>query len=114
MKRLLVPLLLLLFVALIVLRGQSPTGIAGPWRMASVVPDGTADGAIRDFFLELKENGTSVSGTVTGAPMEIRDGRIDGKTVTLNGVSGNQAFSLTGELAGDEIVFKATGLLPEP
>ena len=72
---------LLLFLMLLVVttpQVRTQTGIAGPWRLVSVVPDGTADGAIRDFFLELKADGTSVTGTVTGAPIVIREGRIDG------------------------------------
>jgi CubicO group peptidase (beta-lactamase class C family) len=96
------------------LQAQTQTGIAGVWRAAGVVPDGTADGAIRDFFLELKTDGTSVTGTVTGAPIVIREGRIEGSGVTLNGVVNNQPVSFTGNLSGDEIVFTAVGLIPEP
>src|SRR5262245_30190581 len=113
MKRLLFGLMLLVVMTQQV---QTQTGIAGPWRAASVVPDGTADGAIREFFLELKADGASVTGTVTGAPIVIREGRIEGSTVTLSAVNteNNQPLSLTGNLSGNEIVFSVAGLLPEP
>jgi hypothetical protein len=82
---------LLFFLMLSVVMAQhvrTQTGIAGAWRAASVVPDGTSDGAIRilDFFLELKSDGTSVTGTVAGAPIVIREGRLEGSAVTLRGV----------------------------
>jgi len=111
MKRLLFGLMLLLLMTQQV---QTQTGIAGPWRAASVVPDGTADGAIREFFLELKADGASVTGIVTGAPIVIREGRIEGSTVTLSGVMNNQTVSFSGNLSGDEIVFRVVGLMPEP
>ena len=85
---------------------HTQTGIAGTWRAASVVPDGTPDGAIREFFLEIKADGSSLTGTVTGAPIVIREGRIEGNAVTLSGVSNNQPVSFTGNLSGDEIVFE--------
>jgi CubicO group peptidase (beta-lactamase class C family) len=111
MKRLLF-LLMLLVVATQEVRTQ--TGIAGPWRIATVVPDGSQDGAVRDFFLDLRTDGPSISGTVTGVPMVIRDGRIEGSAVILNGVINNQAVLFTGNLAGDEIVFNVVGLAPQP
>src|SRR5262252_9157321 len=109
-KLLLLPMLIFLTTQ----PGQTQTGIAGAWRLATVVPAGTADGAIRDFFLELKADGPSVTGTVTGAPIVIREGRLAGNTVTLNGVSNNQPVSLVGNLSGDEIVFTAEGVVAEP
>jgi hypothetical protein len=48
MNRLLILLMLLLVVT--TEQAQTQTGIAGIWCAASVVPDGTSDGAIRDFF----------------------------------------------------------------
>jgi CubicO group peptidase (beta-lactamase class C family) len=51
---------------------------------------------------------------VTGAPLVIREGHIDGNTVTLSGVSNNQPISFTGNLSGDEIVFTVGGLIAEP
>jgi len=82
----------------------------------SVVPDGTPNGAIQEFSLELKVNGVAISGTATGVPMVIREGRIEGSAVSLSGVNtqNNQPVSLTGNLSGDEIVFQAVGLMPQP
>ena len=56
---------------------------SGDWRAASVLPDGTPDAAIREFNLELKANGTSVTGTVTGSSIVIREGRIEGNVATV-------------------------------
>jgi CubicO group peptidase (beta-lactamase class C family) len=95
-------------------QAQTQTGIAGAWRAVSVVPDGSADGAVRDFFLTLKADGITVTGTVTGAPITLREGRIEGSTVTLSGVINNQPVSFTGSLNGDEIVFTVVGLMSEP
>src|SRR5262252_3749870 len=110
---------LLFFLILVIVtsqRAQTQTGISGDWRAASVLPDGTPDAAIREFNLELKANGTSVTGTVTGASIVIREGRIEGNTVTLNGVNteNNQPVSLMGNLSDNEIVLKVDGLLTEP
>ena len=109
-------LCLLMLVVLTTVQAQTQTSISGDWRAATVVPDGTPDGAVREFNLQLKANGASVTGTVTGAPITFRDGRIEGKTVTLNGVNtdnNNQPVSMTGDLASDEIVFNVVGLLPQ-
>jgi hypothetical protein len=78
-------------------QAQTQTGIAGIWCAASVVPDGTSDGAIRDFFFRTQS-----------------ERRIEGSAVTLNGVSNNQRVSFTGNLSGDEFVFSAVGMMPEP
>jgi hypothetical protein len=108
--------LLVQFLA-ITARAQTQTTIAGDWRAVTVVPDGTPDAVVREFNLELKADGTSVTGTVTGASIAVRQGRIEGNTVALNGVNtdnNNQPLSTTGNLAGDEIVFNVVGLLPQP
>jgi CubicO group peptidase (beta-lactamase class C family) len=112
MKRVLVLLMLLVVMTQQV---QTQTGIAGSWRAVSVVLDGSSNGAIRELTLELKADGTSVTGTVTGAPIVIREGRIEGTAITLSGVNmdNNQTVSFTGNLSGSEIVFRAVGLLPE-
>jgi len=109
---------LLLLLTLLVATSQSAqtqTGISGTWRVASVVPDGTPDAAVREFYMELKANGTSVTGTVKGAPLDIREGRIEGNTISLNGINpeNNQPVSLTGNVAGDEIVFNVVGLFSQ-
>lgn len=111
MKRLLL-LLLLVFVMTQPVHPQ--TGISGAWRAIGVAPDGTADGAVRDFFFELHADGASVRATVTGAPIVIREGRIDGSQITLSGTLNNQPVSFTGTLSGDDLVLRAVGLMPEP
>jgi CubicO group peptidase (beta-lactamase class C family) len=95
---------------------QTQTGIAGYWRAAGVVPDGTPDGAVLQFTLDLTANGASVTGTVTGVPMTIVEGRIDGSAIHLTGIDTNtkQAISLTGNVSGKEIIFTAVGLAAEP
>ena len=112
MKRLIFLLLLLVMPQ----GAQTQTGIAGYWRAAGVVPDGTPDGAILQFTMDLKTNGPSITGIATGIPMAISSGRLDGASVTLNGSDTNtkQPISLTGNLSGSEIVFTAVGLAPEP
>jgi CubicO group peptidase (beta-lactamase class C family) len=113
-KRLLLVLALLVPIAQ---QAQTQTLISGDWRGATVFPDGTPDAAVREFNLELKADGASVTGRVTGASIAIREGRIEGNTVTLTGVNtanNNQAVTLTGSLSGDEIVFNVAGLLPQP
>ena len=108
-------LFLLILLAVMTQRALTQTGIAGYWRAASVVPDGTPDGAVLQFTMELNADGASVTGTVTGAPIMISGGRIEGTAVILNGVNtdNKQAISLTGDLSGSEIVFSAVGLAPE-
>ena len=75
------PVLLLVLIAHHV---QTQTGVAGYWRAASVVPDGTPDGAVLQFTMELMVEGASISGTVTGAPFTISGGRVEGTAVTVN------------------------------
>jgi CubicO group peptidase (beta-lactamase class C family) len=79
-----------------------------------VAPDGTADGAIRDFFFEFQENGSSLKATVTGAPIVIREARIDGTQIILSGALNNQPVSFTGTLSGDDLVIRAVGLGTQP
>ena len=55
-----------------------------------------------------------MTGTIAGPPVTIRDGRIDGETLTLNLVNGNNPATLTGQVSGNEIVFRAVGLTPQP
>jgi hypothetical protein len=57
----------------------------------------------------------AVGGTITGPPFTIRDGRIEGETLTLNLANPNgQAATLIGQISGDEIVFRGVGLAPQP
>jgi hypothetical protein len=71
---------LLVLILAITARAQTQTTIAGDWRAVTVVPDGTPDAVVREFNLELKADGTSVTGTVIGASIAIRQGRIEGNT----------------------------------
>ena len=107
--------ILLALVVLTTVQGQTQTTISGYWRAVTVAPDGTPDAVVREFFIELKANGSSVTGTFTGIPITLRDGRIEGNTVTLNGVdaNNNQPLTMTGNLAGDEIVFNVVGVFPQ-
>src|SRR5688572_23264456 len=107
----------LILLALITQHIQGQNGVAGYWRAVSVVPDGTPNGAVLQFTMELMVEGASVTGTVTGAPIAISGGRVEGTSVTLNGLNTDnkqQPITLTGELSGTEIVFAAVGLSPEP
>lgn len=106
----------LILLALITQHIQGQNGVAGYWRAVSVVPDGTPNGAVLQFTMELMGEGASVTGTVTGAPIAISGGRVEGTSVTLNGLNtdNKQPITLTGELSGTEIVFAAVGLSPEP
>jgi CubicO group peptidase (beta-lactamase class C family) len=109
-------LLSVILLALITQHVETQGGVAGYWRAVSVVPDGTPDGALLQFTMDLMVEGASVTGTVEGAPLTLSGGRVEGTLVTLTGVHNDskQALSLTGELSGSEIVFRAVGLSPEP
>jgi len=89
------------------------SGVAGRWRGVVVLPDGVT----RELTLELQADGPSVTGTIAGAPMTIREGRLDGASLVLKAVNSNnpaQSASLEGQLMGNEILFTVSGLLPEP
>ena len=66
--------------------------------------------------MELKADGASITGTVTGVSFVINAGRIEESSVTVSGINPNtkRPVSLTGSLSGIEIVFRAVGLAPEP
>ena len=88
---------------------SSPTG---RWRAVIMLPDGST----RQLTFEMKADGAAIAATVTDAPITVREGRIEGDKITLRGPGpgGFGDFTLTGTLAGNEIVFRAEGLLPEP
>ena len=87
------------------------TSLTGRWRAILLLPTGQQ----AEIGLDLKSDGTSVTGTITGPPVTIRDGRIDGDTVILNLNNANgQPTAFTGQIAHDEILFTATGLGPQP
>ncbi len=85
------------------------TSVAGRWRAVMV----TLDGGTQTFWLELEAKDDVVTGNVEG--VAIREGRFDGSVLTLHlAAPNNQHVSLTGQVTGDEIVFKATGLPAGP
>jgi CubicO group peptidase (beta-lactamase class C family) len=83
--------------------------VTGRWRAVLLFPDG----GTQNIALELEASGETVTGKVEGR--DIREGRIDGSTLTLKLTTpGNQEISLVGQVSGDEILFKSTGLPPGP
>jgi CubicO group peptidase (beta-lactamase class C family) len=85
------------------------TAVTGRWRAVLLLPDG----GTQNIALELDASGTTVTGNVEG--LAIREGRLDGSALTLKlGAPGNAEVSLTGQVSGDEIVFKSTGLPSGP
>jgi CubicO group peptidase (beta-lactamase class C family) len=91
--------------------GQS--NVTGRWRAMVLVPG--ASGQPPEVTLDLTAEGGTVTGTITGPPVTIRDGRIEGDTLSLNLNNANgQPATLTGQLSGDQIVFRAVGLTPQP
>jgi hypothetical protein len=83
--------------------------VTGRWRAVLLIPDG----GTQNISLELDSSGETVTGNIEG--LAIRDGRLDGSTLTLKlSAPRNQEVSLTGQVSDDEIVFKSTGLPPGP
>ena len=67
----------------------------------------------QNIALELDAQGEAVTGNLQGLP--IREGRLDGSTLTLKlSPPNNPEVALTGQVSGDEIAFKSTGLPPGP
>src|SRR5262245_4300233 len=104
-------LLILTIVAAAVATGNTQSGLTGRWRAMVLLPN---NGTVEVTF-DLKADGSTVTGTVTGAPVTLRDGRLDGETLTLRAVNtNNQAeVTFTGQFTPNEIVLRATGLFPE-
>ncbi len=85
------------------------TPLTGRWRAVLLLPDG----GTQNISLELDAKGDTVTGTVEG--FAIQEGRLEAGTLTLKFSTPNkQDVSLTGQVSGDEIVFKSTGLPPGP
>ena len=63
--------------------GRERHGVTGRWRGVVLMLDVTT----RDLTIDLKANGATVSGTITGAPVTIREGRTKGATPTLRTVN---------------------------
>jgi CubicO group peptidase (beta-lactamase class C family) len=85
------------------------TPVTGRWRAVLLIPDG----GTQNISLELDARGQTVTGNIEG--LDIREGRLDGSTLTLKlSAPNNREVSLVGQVSGDEIVFKSTGLPPGP
>jgi CubicO group peptidase (beta-lactamase class C family) len=84
------------------------TTVNGHWRAVLLIPDG----GTQDISMDLEAQGETVTGTALGFP--VRDGRLSGSTLSLKVTAPNREVSLTGEVSGDEIVFKSSGLPPGP
>ena len=92
----------LILVAIACAAAQPP--VTGRWRAVLLTPDG----GTQNISLELDARGETVTGNVEG--LAIREGRVDGGTLTLKlSPPNNQEVALTGQVSGDEIVFKSTG-----
>ena len=88
--------------------GTQPS-VAGRWRAVLLIPDG----GTQNVSMDLTAQGESVTGTMLGFP--VTEGRFDGSTLTLKAVAPNKReIVLSGQVTGDEIVFKSTGLPPGP
>ena len=89
--------------------GATQPTLTGRWRAVLLTPDG----GTQNVALELDARGETVTGNFEG--VAIREGRLDGRTLTLKLTPPNkQEVTLTGHVSGDEIVFKSTGLPPGP
>ena len=85
------------------------SSVTGHWRAVLLIPDG----GTQNLSIDLDARGETVTGTLLG--QAIREGRIDGSTLTLKATAPNgREAVLTGQVSGDEIVFTTTGLLPAP
>jgi CubicO group peptidase (beta-lactamase class C family) len=103
---------LFLISCLILIAFASPatqTPVTGRWRAVLLTPGG----GTQNIWLEFDARGETVTGNIEG--LAIREGRVAGSTLTLKlGAPNNQEVLLTGQVSGDEIVFKSTGLPPGP
>jgi len=108
MKKLVLLAVLVVAVASTV---RTQTGVSGRWRALVLLPSGGTP----ELTLDLKADGNVVTATIGGAPVTIREGRLEGDTLTLRAVNDNNRaeVTFTGQVSGNEIVFRATGLFPE-
>jgi CubicO group peptidase (beta-lactamase class C family) len=108
MKKLLV---LTILMAAVCSSVGTQAGVTGRWRALVLLPNGGTP----ELTIDLKADGTVVTGTIAGAPVTLREGRLDGDTITLQGVNSNNQAAVTfiGQVGPNEIVFRATGLFPE-
>jgi CubicO group peptidase (beta-lactamase class C family) len=104
-------LLVAALVAAIASVVSTQSGVTGRWRAVLLIPDGGQ----AEIGFDLKADGATVTGTITGPPVTIREGRIDGNTLILNLNNANgQPTALTGQISGNDIVFTAVGMAPQP
>jgi CubicO group peptidase (beta-lactamase class C family) len=83
---------------------ETQSNVTGRWRAMVLLPSG----ATPEFIFDLKADGASVAGTMTGAPVTLRDGRLEGNTLTLRGLNpAKQEVTFIGEMTANEIVFRA-------
>jgi CubicO group peptidase (beta-lactamase class C family) len=107
MKKLLV---LAVLVAAVASTVRTQSGITGRWRALVLLPTGGTP----ELTLDLKADGNVVTGSISGAPVTIREGRVEGDTLTLRVSGANQPeATFVGQVSANEIVFRATGLFPE-
>ena len=96
-------------IAAISIGVSTQSSVTGKWRAMVLRPEGQQ----ADVTMDLKVDGAAVSGTITGPPFTIRDGRIEGDTLTLNLANPNgQAATLTGQISGDEMSFAGSAWRP--
>ena len=97
----------LILVALAGTATQAP--VTGRWRAVLLTPDG----GTQNISLELDATGETVTGSIEGRRHSRGSSRRGTLTLKLSGPN-NQEVSLTGQVSGDEIVFKSTGLPAGP
>jgi CubicO group peptidase (beta-lactamase class C family) len=108
MKRLLMILVVLAATRPAAIDAQS--SVTGRWRARVLLPGGGTP----DFIFDLKADGAVVTGAMSGAPITLREGRLDGDTLILRGLNpNNQEITFTGQFTPNEIVFRASGLFPD-
>jgi CubicO group peptidase (beta-lactamase class C family) len=103
------PLLVGTLIAAIAVGVSTQSGVTGRWRAILLLPEGVQ----AEIGFDLKADGPAVTGTITGPPVTIREGRIEGDTLNLNNANG-QPTTFTGQISGNEIVFRAVGMTPQP
>ena len=98
-------------IAAVAVSVSTQASLTGRWRAILMFPEGNQ----AEIGFDLKADGATVTGTITGPPVTIREGRIHGDTLTLNLNNANgRPTVFTGQISGNQIVFRATGLTPEP
>jgi CubicO group peptidase (beta-lactamase class C family) len=105
------PLLVGTLIAATAVGVSTQSGVTGRWRAILLLPEGVQ----AEIGFDLKAEGAAVTGTISGPPVTIREGRIEGDTLTLNLNNANgQPTTFTGQISGNEIVFRAVGMTPQP